>query len=170
MLRTIASTEQIDVYKRQVQTAEVDASWTDKLRPILASFAERTPGSGIEEKSASIAWHYRMADPELGPAQAKELRLHLLESFSNLPVQILNGKMCVEVRVQGVNKGNTARQVIGRFAHDCLIAAGDDQTDEDLFKSLPAHAITIKIGNGMTSANFRMRSPAQMRTLLRCFV
>lgn len=152
------------------QTAEVDASWTDKLRPILASFAERTPGSGIEEKSASIAWHYRMADPELGPAQAKELRLHLLESFSNLPVQILNGKMCVEVRVQGVNKGNTARQVIERFAHNCLIAAGDDQTDEDLFKSLPTDAITIKIGNGMTHANFRMRSPAQLRTLLRFFV
>ncbi|MBL8019622.1 MAG: bifunctional alpha,alpha-trehalose-phosphate synthase (UDP-forming)/trehalose-phosphatase [Leptospirales bacterium] len=152
------------------KTVEVDASWTEKLRPILASFAERTPGSQIEEKSASIAWHYRMADPELGPAQAKELRLHLLESFSNLPVQILNGKMCVEIRVQGVNKGITARQIMDRFPHDCLIAAGDDQTDEDLFKTLPADAVTIKIGNGMTGANFRMRTPAHLRTLLRFFV
>ncbi|MBL8022075.1 MAG: bifunctional alpha,alpha-trehalose-phosphate synthase (UDP-forming)/trehalose-phosphatase [Leptospirales bacterium] len=152
------------------KTVEVDASWTEKLRPILASFAERTPGSQIEEKSASIAWHYRMADPELGPAQAKELRLHLLESFSNLPVQILNGKMCVEIRVQGVNKGITARQIMDRFPHDLLIAAGDDQTDEDLFKTLPPNALTIKIGNGMTTANFRLRSPAQMRTLLRTFV
>ena len=36
--------------------------------PVLSSrdFAARTPGSLVEVKTAALAWHYRMADPETG--------------------------------------------------------------------------------------------------------
>ncbi|MCE9600312.1 MAG: bifunctional alpha,alpha-trehalose-phosphate synthase (UDP-forming)/trehalose-phosphatase [Spirochaetia bacterium] len=147
------------------QVIEIDVSWKDKLRSIMASFAERTPGSQVEEKTASIAWHYRMADREFGRAQAKELRLHLLESFSNLPVHILNGKMCVEARIQGVHKGVATRRIAEMTKHESVLAAGDDQTDEDFLDLLP-NSISIRIGRGHSKAQFRLHDPFELRALL----
>lgn len=152
-----------------VQTQDVDLTWKEKLRPIMAAVAERTPGSQIEEKGAAIVWHYRLADPEFGRVQAQELRLHLLESFSNMPVQIVDGKKCVEARAQGVNKGIAARAITDRIGCDLIIAAGDDRTDEDLFGSMPS-AVTIKIGQGATSAKFRLRNPDALRSVLQTMV
>ena len=40
--------------------------WKRKIAPILAEFAARTPGSFVEEKSSSLAWHYRLAEAEFG--------------------------------------------------------------------------------------------------------
>ena len=40
--------------------------WSERCGPILEEFAARTPGSLVEEKTASLAWHYRTADPEFG--------------------------------------------------------------------------------------------------------
>jgi trehalose 6-phosphate synthase/phosphatase len=79
--------------------------WKVKVLPVLQQFAAKTPGSRIEEKSTSIAWHYRMSDPEYGAAQAKELRFHLANLMSNAPVQVLRGEKVVEVRLFGINKG-----------------------------------------------------------------
>src|SRR5206468_2953748 len=73
--------------------------------PLLDQAAARTPGSLVEHKTVSLAWHYRMADPEFGAAQANELRLHLTELLSNLPVEIVPGDKMIEVRPHGVHKG-----------------------------------------------------------------
>ena len=45
---------------------QVKGEWMDKIRPVLESFVDRTPGSFIEEKNYSLAWHYRNTDPDLG--------------------------------------------------------------------------------------------------------
>ena len=49
-------------------------------RPAASSTTRRPrrPGALVEEKTASLAWHYRMAEPELGAARAEEL-WHRLE-------------------------------------------------------------------------------------------
>src|SRR5690606_27462843 len=36
-------------------------NWKTTVRPMLESFSDRTPGSFIEEKDYSLAWHYRKA-------------------------------------------------------------------------------------------------------------
>ena len=41
------------------------ANWRKKIKPILEQYVDRTPGSFIEEKDYSLAWHYRKADPKL---------------------------------------------------------------------------------------------------------
>lgn len=38
----------------------LDNSWKDAIRPVLADFVDRTPGSLLEEKDYSLVWHYRM--------------------------------------------------------------------------------------------------------------
>ena len=80
---------------------EIVADWKPRLRPILEQLTARTPGSFIEEKSAALAWHYRLADKEFGPLQAKELRLHLSEVISHTPVEVLLGDKVVRLRLFG---------------------------------------------------------------------
>src|SRR5688572_21644834 len=41
--------------------AEIPPGWMRSVSPILSRFTEATPGSHIEPKSASVAWHYRGA-------------------------------------------------------------------------------------------------------------
>ena len=41
--------------------------------PVLEHFADRTPGSFIEEKEYALVWHYRLSDPEFGEWLANEL-------------------------------------------------------------------------------------------------
>jgi trehalose 6-phosphate synthase/phosphatase len=146
----------------------------DKVRPILEHFTSTTRGSFVEEKTASIAWHYRLAnadfmdDNDFGEQQAKELRLLLSELLGNEPVQVLSGAKVVEVRPIGVNKGAVVPLILG----DCtpaarIVAIGDDRTDEDLFSALPASAICIRASEGPSVARYRLGGPDEVRAFLR---
>ncbi|CAJ0761112.1 12947_t:CDS:2, partial [Entrophospora sp. SA101] len=45
---------------------DIDMSWKNDVLEIFTYYKERTQGSFIEDKSSSITWHYRQADPEYG--------------------------------------------------------------------------------------------------------
>ena len=47
-----------------------------------------------------------------------------------------------------------------------LLAAGDDWTDEDLFRAMPEHAFTIKVGFATTAARHNVKSYIEVRALL----
>lgn len=49
---------------------------------------------------------------------------------------------------------------------DLLVAIGDDQTDEDMFRALPMRAISIRVGPGESRAGFRVADHRAVRTLL----
>jgi len=142
-------------------------SWKEQLRPLLCSYVDRVPGSLLEEKEYSLAWHYRRADPELGASRAKELVDDLVNYTANFDVQVLEGKKVVEVRNSGVNKGIAAMYCIARREPDLILAAGDDQTDEDLFRTLPEHAVTVRVGTVPSRAAFHVADHREMRRLLR---
>jgi trehalose 6-phosphate synthase/phosphatase len=143
------------------------ATWREPVLAILRDFAERTPGSLIEEKTAGFAWHYRSADPEYGAAQAKELSLHLSTLLSNVPVEILPGDMVLEVRPHGIDKGRAVRHVLeGAEPGTLLFAIGDDRTDEDLFAALPEGSIAVHVGPAASRAPLRIRDVPAARELL----
>jgi trehalose 6-phosphate synthase/phosphatase len=148
--------------------AEIPASeWREPVLAILRDFAERTPGSLIEEKTAGFAWHYRSADREYGEAQAKDLSLHLATLLSNVPVEILPGDMVLEVRLHGIHKGRAVAQVLGRLPPDTLLfAMGDDRTDEDLFAELPDGSVAVHVGPQASRAPIRIRDVAAARAML----
>ena len=89
----------------------VAPDWMERVNPILEQFAVSTPGSHVEVKSASIAWHYRCAPREFGARQAHELRMLLGDILSNQPLEVLEGKKVIEVRLRGVGKGLVAQRV-----------------------------------------------------------
>jgi trehalose 6-phosphate synthase/phosphatase len=154
-----------------VAAAEMAGEWKEKARHIFDEVAARTPGALVEEKTSSLAWHYRRADPEHGAMQARELRVHLETVFSNAPVEVLTGDKVIELRPYGVNKGGVARATLARAsAEACVVAMGDDATDEDLFAALPKTAIAVHVGRGRTRAPYRVPDFSAARALLRAIL
>jgi trehalose 6-phosphate synthase/phosphatase len=151
-----------------VASVEIRTDWKERVQPILADFAARTPGAFVEEKLASLAWHYRLADAEFGSMQSKELRLHLLGMLSNLPVQVVAGEKTVEVRPHGVHKGLIVDRALARSDHPgaLVLAMGDDRTDEDLFAAVPEHGISVHVGASASRAALRLANPASARQML----
>ncbi|KAF9570758.1 threalose-6-phosphate phosphatase [Mortierella alpina] len=119
-------------------TESLDMSWKNDVIEIFTYYTERTQGSFIEHKRSSLTWHYRMADPEWGAFQAKECQNHLEGAvLSKLPVEILVGKKNLEVRPTIVNKGEIVKRLLSQHPDvEFVMCAGDDKTDEDMFRAL----------------------------------
>jgi trehalose 6-phosphate synthase/phosphatase len=141
-------------------------AWKSELMPLLETFADRTPGALVEEKSYSLSWHYRKVEPGLGEQRAIELQDNLRMLAFDMGLQILQGHKVIELKSNLVSKGNAARMWLEENAYDFVLAAGDDHTDEDTFKAMPADAITIKVGGDVSAARYSINSILNMRALL----
>ncbi|HQC63007.1 MAG TPA: bifunctional alpha,alpha-trehalose-phosphate synthase (UDP-forming)/trehalose-phosphatase [Candidatus Marinimicrobia bacterium] len=141
--------------------------WKSKIIPLLEVYTDRLPGSFIEEKEFSVAWHYRMAEPELGSLRAKELTDYLLNFIANIDIQVQQGKKVVEITNAGINKGAAGLQWIGKKDFDFILAIGDDWTDENLFEVLPERAYSIKVGMVETHARFSLYNHTEVIELLK---
>jgi trehalose 6-phosphate synthase/phosphatase len=141
-------------------------NWKEEVRPILELYVDRTPGSLIEEKEFSLVWHHRKADSALGALRARELVSDLQNLTANLDLQVLEGSKVVEVKNAGIDKGRAALRWISREDWDFVLAIGDDWTDEDVFRVLPATAWSIKVGIAASAAKYNLSSPSQVRHLL----
>jgi trehalose 6-phosphate synthase/phosphatase len=144
--------------------------WKEKLAPLIELYVDRVPGSLLEAKDYSLAWHYRGSDPELGEIRAKELIDELVSYTANLDVQVLEGKKVVEVRNAGINKGAAAVGCVASVEPDFILAVGDDQTDEDLFRALPKSAFTVRVGIPHSYATYHLEDHVEVRELLRALV
>jgi len=145
-------------------------SWKQDIYPILETYVDRTPGSFIEEKTYSLVWHYRKAQKGLGELRASELSNNLKYLASDKGLQLLPGDKVLEIKNMEVNKGKAALSLTENKNYDFIIAFGDDYTDEDIFKSLPESAITIKVGSNISAAKFYLRNPGEVRRFLSSLV
>jgi trehalose 6-phosphate synthase/phosphatase len=144
--------------------------WKRELLPTLETYADRLPGSFVEEKEESLAWHYRLADPEQAELRAPELVDHLLNLTGKTDLQVIQGNKVVEIRRAGVDKGNAAAHWMSDNNYDFILGIGDDTTDEDLFKALPESAVSIRVGISATHAKYNIRNSAEVINLLRALV
>ena len=140
--------------------------WKRELLPILEIYADRLPGALVEEKEDSVAWHYRMADPEQAGYFAPELIDHLLALTGKTDLQVIQGNKVVEIRHAGVNKGSAALFWMSRDDYDFILGIGDDTTDEDFFKALPASAFSLRVGMSATHAQHNIRNSGEVIELL----
>ncbi len=142
------------------------SEWKYNIRPVLESYVDRTPGSFIEEKSHSLAWHYRNADIELGKVRALEMVTNLSTLIINQDLEIMEGHKVIEIKVSGINKGSAAMEYIHNKDYDFILAIGDDWTDEHLFHVLPENAVTIKVGTIHSQAKYFIDTYRDVRQLL----
>lgn len=133
----------------------LSADWKPKVREIMELYVDRLPGALIEEKELSIAWHFRRADPDLAALRVHELTDHLIALTENTPASILEGHKVVEVRPAGITKGIAVQTLLGR-GHDFILAAGDDVTDEDIFRALPSSSFSLRVGLVQSGARFNV--------------
>lgn len=140
--------------------------WKPEIAPILEVYADRLPGSFTEEKEYSLVWHFSNADPEMARVHSQELVDELLSFTSNLGLHVLQGSKVVEVKNTGIDKGTAALHFLSRGPFDFILAAGDDWTDEELFKALPSSAFSIKVGWVSSNARYNLRGCLDVRNLL----
>lgn len=150
-----------------IKTVNVDNDWKDSIRHILEMYTDRMPGSLIEEKEYSLAWHYRQCEPDVITLKRDELREALIAITQSMTIGVLEGNKVLEVKDSRINKGHGAHQLLNGEPYDFILGVGDDHTDEDLFTALPKEAYSIKIGPGATAANYQMKSFKEMRKLLK---
>lgn len=144
-----------------------DLSWKKPVREILQQHVGTTQGSFIEEKKSSLTWHYRKADPEFGLFNAQQLMSLFMEMLSNMPVEVHHGKKIVEVKSMNANKGAALQKFAGgKSKYDFVLCAGDDQTDESMFKIKDQRLFRIKVGQGPTEAQYSIDSPKEFLNIL----
>ena len=114
-----------------------------------------------------MVWHYRRADPELAYVRRHELRAALINLTENLDVGVFEGNKILEVKSHAINKGRAAEQWIKEQNWDFILAAGDDNTDEEMFSVLPDKAYSIKVGFTASKARYNVDSVKEIRLLLK---
>jgi trehalose 6-phosphate synthase/phosphatase len=145
---------------------DLDHSWKDLIRSTFELYASRSPGSFVEEKLYTIAWHYRLMEDSLGFTRSRELLDNLHQMIRNSRLNVLDGNKVIEVRAAGIDKGAATRKMMQLVPADFIFAVGDDQTDEDIFHVLNGTAYSIRIGQDLTAARYRATSQQQVFELL----
>ncbi|MBI4417384.1 MAG: bifunctional alpha,alpha-trehalose-phosphate synthase (UDP-forming)/trehalose-phosphatase [Ignavibacteriales bacterium] len=152
--------------KEWVMAKPMNNSWKSSILPVLEQYADRLPGSFVEEKEFSAVWHYRGADPEHSESLAAELMDTLMGFTANVDAQVMRGNKIIEVRPVGVTKGIIGEELIQRANDEFVLFIGDDWTDEDLFKVLPGAAYSVKVGMAQTHARFMVQGVQDVLALL----
>jgi trehalose 6-phosphate synthase/phosphatase len=152
-------------WKKQIND---DNSWKNKISPFLNKAVLSCPGSLIEEKHFSLAWHYRKADTNAGHIHSRELLRALEHVVKSHNLKIIDGNMVVEITSGLTNKGKAIQFIIEQNQYDFILCIGDDKTDEDMFEYLLKHeiAITIKVGKGDTLAKNNLGTVQEVLLLL----
>lgn len=103
------------------------------LKRKLAGIAGLDPGILVEDKGYSLALHYR-----LSPGKAAPIRAAVERICAEAPedsVEILPGKLVIEIKGAGVNKAGAVRDLMRYppFLEREPVFIGDDITDEPVF-------------------------------------
>ena len=128
-----------------IRDITADATVLDPIRSAFREFADGNPGILFEDKRFAVALHYRRR-PELASA------VHALGNeiaADEMDVDMLAGKMLIEVRVRAAHKG-AALEALAQdapFVGRHPVYVGDDVTDEDAFRTANAlGGVSIVVG------------------------
>ncbi|KAL0222722.1 hypothetical protein P9112_002112 [Eukaryota sp. TZLM1-RC] len=109
----------------------------ETLLPYLQVITENVPGSFIEKKKSSLAWHYRSSDVNLADISLSELEGMFSEMFKSGDFEMLSGEKVVEFRTNLHNKGTAIQRILCEGSEPEFLAVfGDDVTDEKMFSVL----------------------------------
>lgn len=151
--------------------------WKEEVEEILKLYTIRTPGSFIEDKGHALTWHFRSSPAQFAEFLAYKLFNELEENLKAYPVQVIRGKKVIEIKSIHANKGSFINYWLSNLTPenhpDIIVALGDDTTDEDMFHALQDQqeypAFCVKVGKGLTSANYYIPDQEKVTPLLKNF-
>ena len=145
---------------------DVNPAWFETARQVMKARAATVPDSLMEEKDASISWHYRKVAVRKGRREAALLTSALGLALADSSATILQGSRVVEVKDASTDKGLVVKELAAASPDTRMLIVGDDVTDEDMFRAAPDGAVTVHVGSGPTEARMRLVGPDQVRKLL----
>ena len=130
------------------------------VRALLEAFAAKHPGVLVEDKTYTVALHYRLA-----PSLRDDCRDVVNAALKDIPQgwQVVEGKFVFEIRPREHTKGTAIEAFMGEapFLGRTPVFCGDDITDEDGFEVVNARGgVSIRVGN-----NSATRAAAQVGTV-----
>lgn len=168
---TVAGLHGLELRSRSGRTLECGgaAGPLAKAREALRELHLRTPGTLLEDKRLTVAFHYRNAPEAEHEATALAGRL---KAESEGALELLRGKMVVELLPAGRDKGRAIEDMLGlpEFAGRRPVFIGDDVTDEAGFKVVNARdGISVRVGtrHGHTEARWQLADVQALRQWLR---
>lgn len=136
------------------------------LRQLLQALVAQTPGLTIEDKTHSLAVHYRKvpsAEPLVSSAIAARHNDIIGAGF-----EIQQGKCVIEIKRHGFNKGTAVRNLLAHepFKGRRPVFIGDDKTDEHVFQILSEFdGVGYSVGRKLGNLGY-FESPNQVRRWL----
>ncbi len=127
-----------------------------EVRQPLYQLAATHPGVLLEDKGAAMAVHYRAAPEAEQPARQAMVEA-MAQGAGNLT--LLDGKMVLELRRLGSNKGDAIAAFMSEapFSGRRALFAGDDVTDEDGF------VVVNRLGGWSILVGEKRRTAARFR-------
>jgi len=146
-----------------------NSDWKPAIKKIIQKTIDLHPQTFIEEKTYSLAWHYRTLNPTKAATIKSELERKILnlKEYTINKLEIMDGDKVLEIKPNFIDKGKAARSYIDKLNPEFILAIGDDYTDENTFKVLPAHAFSIKVGNKPTLARYYCNSQKEALNFLK---
>jgi trehalose 6-phosphate phosphatase len=149
-----------------------------KLRPRLAELvAENHPGVWVEDKRLSLVVHTRTAaDPVAERDRLAEPVAELADEFG---LVMHHGRLVLELRLPGYDKGTALRDVVSRTNCTALFFAGDDLGDLPAFalvdemRAAGRPAVSVAVTSDEAPQDIRdaamhhVSSPAELIVILR---
>jgi trehalose 6-phosphate synthase/phosphatase len=153
--------------KSWIISKKVDHGWQDRILPLFDKYLRLCPGSFIERKQASLAFHYRNVNKKICFNRIPELKndlTGLIDSSSKL--KILEGDKVLEIKSILYDKGTAVSEIVSKEKFDFILSVGDDVTDEDMFRAIPEYGYTFKIGFSPTGARYSIKSQSEIYRIL----
>lgn len=137
-------------------------SWEGELRARLAG----VPGVFFEEKRTTLAVHYGLTRTWRRSGAAVRAAAQALHG-----ARLIEGKKVLNILPSHFpTKGDAVRALLERDGLETALYAGDDVTDEDVFRIGPPAVLGIHVGAGRSLAPWHLLSQRDTDALLECLL
>lgn len=131
----------------------------ERLVARLREIVRMGPGLILEEKPASLAFHFRNATERV----AREAIEAVMREPATWPgVFVRRGHCVIELSVVEIDKGAALRRIRQQVGATAAAFIGDDATDEDAFATLGGPDVGVKVGPGESVARFRAADTSEV--------
>lgn len=124
-----------------------------EMTGVLREVASECPGAWVEIKPLGAALHVRHAEPARG-VRAITAAMERLDRCAGLRVRV--GMCVLDASASIATKGGAVAMLRHEIGAEAVVFFGDDSTDEEVFLTLSAPSVGVRVGHGATYADVRM--------------
>ncbi|BCS53193.1 trehalose-phosphatase [Geobacter sp. SVR] len=133
--------------QREKEFRRLGREWRARLERLLPD--SRESGIWLEDKGATLSLHYRNAPDR---EAAREQIVQAVMQLEPLPRRVSGKQVENIVPADAPHKGDALLRLMDHGGYSRALFAGDDLTDEDVFRLRDQRIFGIKVGCGMQSA------------------